>query len=73
MAWYLLAVMLKMKSNCESCEVPVEPTSSDVYICSYECTWCRTCAEVKFELVCPNCGGNLVQRPTRARSAAREV
>ncbi len=62
--------MLEMKSNCESCDTRVEPTSTDVYICSYECTWCKECATDKFELICPNCGGNLVQRPARVESAA---
>lgn len=64
--------MLKMKSNCESCDAHIAPTSTDVYICSYECTWCKACAEDKFEFICPNCGGNLVRRPTRAETAADE-
>jgi len=62
--------MLEMKSNCESCNTRVEPASTDVYICSYECTWCAACATDKFELICPNCGGNLVERPARVESAA---
>jgi len=62
--------MLEMKTKCESCSKDVEPASMNVYICSYECTWCRNCAESKFEFVCPNCGGNLVQRPARVESAA---
>lgn len=57
--------MLEMKSKCESCDTRVELNSTDVYICSYECTWCKACAEDKFERVCPNCGGHLVLRPTR--------
>ncbi len=60
--------MLEMKTNCESCAAPVEPASTDVYICSYECTWCKDCAEKNFEFVCPNCGGNLVQRPARVEN-----
>lgn len=62
--------MLEMKTNCESCATPVEPTSTYVYICSYECTWCAACATDKFEFICPNCGGNLVQRPVRVESTA---
>ena len=39
-------------------------------ICSYECTFCVACAE-SMEHVCPNCGGELVARPTRARRDRR--
>ena len=62
--------MLEMKSNCESCKAGLECSSPDVFICSYECTWCRDCAENKFEYVCPNCGCNLAQRPARLESTA---
>ena len=34
-------------------------------ICTYECTFCRECVEAKLKGVCPNCGGNLSQRPIR--------
>lgn len=33
-------------------------------ICTYECTYCRTCA-TEMNHVCKNCGGNLVERPSR--------
>ena len=35
----------------------------DVLICTYECTWCRDCADDVLHGVCPNCGGGLVPRP----------
>ena len=57
--------MLEMKTNCESCDTVLAPGSEDAYICSYECTFCRDCSTVKFNEVCPNCGGVLVPRPTR--------
>ena len=34
-------------------------------ICTFECTFCDDCARDRFGLVCPNCGGNLVERPAR--------
>jgi hypothetical protein len=34
-------------------------------ICTFECTWCADCVENHLGNVCPNCGGNLVVRPTR--------
>ena len=37
----------------------------DARICSYECTFCADCADKVFAGVCPNCGGDLQQRPTR--------
>jgi hypothetical protein len=34
-------------------------------ICSFECTFCRPCAETRLQGYCPNCGGELVRRPIR--------
>jgi hypothetical protein len=34
-------------------------------ICSFECTFCEACATQVLGGVCPNCGGNFVQRPIR--------
>ncbi|PYI99392.1 MAG: DUF1272 domain-containing protein [Verrucomicrobia bacterium] len=39
-------------------------TSRTAYICNYECTFCASCAE-QMNCVCPNCEGELVQRPRR--------
>ncbi|MEE4205255.1 MAG: DUF1272 domain-containing protein, partial [Erythrobacter sp.] len=35
------------------------------FICSFECTFCASCAEALDDL-CPNCRGELMDRPTRA-------
>jgi hypothetical protein len=40
-------------------------------ICSFECTFCRTCAEGRLGGVCPNCGGELVPRPIRPADRLR--
>jgi len=54
--------MLEMKPACERCGNALTADGS-AYICSYECTWCPTCAA---DLgACPNCGGELVPRPRR--------
>ena len=37
---------------------------SDAVICSFECTFCRSCAEAA-DFICPNCSGELVARPKR--------
>jgi hypothetical protein len=36
-----------------------------VFICTYECTCCRDCADNVLRGVGPNCAGELVRRPVR--------
>ena len=57
--------MLLMKPSCECCDRDLAPDSTEVVICSFECTWCATCAEQCLGGLCPNCGGSMVPRPTR--------
>jgi len=57
--------VLELRPNCECCDRDLDPASPDVLICTYECTWCRNCAENVLHGVCPNCGGELVRRPIR--------
>ncbi len=57
--------MLEMKPQCERCETPLANDSADARICSYECTFCASCGD-DMQSTCPNCGGGLVTRPTRA-------
>jgi hypothetical protein len=45
------------------------PSAPDAMICSFECTFCRACAETRLGGRCPNCGGGLVARPIRPASA----
>jgi hypothetical protein len=59
------SAMLLLKPGCECCDVDLPPDSPDARICSFECTFCATCAEDKLNGICPNCGGNLVARPIR--------
>jgi hypothetical protein len=54
---------LEMRMACERCDVVLAADGKAV-ICSYECTFCASCAEA-MENVCPNCGGELVARPRR--------
>lgn len=61
--------MLEIRPSCECCDRDIAATSTDVLICSYECTWCRDCADRVLRGMCPNCGGELVRRPVP--SAAR--
>ena len=57
--------MLQLRPNCECCDADLPPESTDAMICSFECTFCRTCAEAAPAGRCPNCGGELVRRPIR--------
>jgi ketosteroid isomerase-like protein len=57
--------MLELRPNCEHCDVDLPPDSLDARICTYECTFCATCADELLVGVCPNCTGELVARPVR--------
>lgn len=57
--------MLQLRPNCECCNVDLPPDSIEARICTFECTFCSDCAEHRLNGACPNCGGELVQRPRR--------
>jgi hypothetical protein len=57
--------MLEMRANCERCGRDLPADSIEAVICSFECTFCATCAQGKLGHKCPNCGGVLERRPTR--------
>jgi len=59
--------MLALRPNCECCDRDLPPDSPEARICSFECTFCASCATEVFAGVCPNCGGNFVPRPIRPR------
>jgi len=57
--------MLQLRPNCECCDRDLPPDSTDAMICTFECTFCRDCAMQVLKGRCPNCGGELLQRPRR--------
>jgi uncharacterized protein len=57
--------MLELRPNCECCGVELPPESTEARICSFECTFCRSCADIRLRGVCPNCGGGFTRRPIR--------
>ena len=59
---------LELRPNCECCDRDLAPDSRDAMICSFECTFCATCAD-KLDETCPNCGGDLLDRPLREGAA----
>ena len=60
--------MLAMKPACERCGTDLPADASGAFICSFECTFCAECADALDEH-CPNCGGELLDRPTRIGKA----
>lgn len=58
--------MLEMRPDCETCGADLPAEAPGAFICSFECTFCAECAE-DLDDRCPNCGGELMDRPTRAK------
>ena len=54
---------IEMKLACQGCNAPLG-WQGEALICSYECSWCRHCAE-DYGMACRNCGGELMPRPRR--------
>ncbi len=61
--------MLQLRPNCECCNRDLPNDSLEARICSFECTFCASCAEERLGNVCPNCGGELLRRPIRPAAA----
>ena len=57
--------MLELRPGCECCDRDLPPDSAEARICSFECTFCASCAEGVLAGKCPNCGGEFVPRPRR--------
>ena len=58
--------MLDMRPDCERCGADLPAEAPGAFVCSFECTFCADCAEALDDR-CPNCGGELMDRPTRAK------
>ena len=48
--------MLQLRPNCECCNKDLPPESTEARICSFEGTFCSSCAENVLGGKCPNCG-----------------
>lgn len=59
--------MLEMRPDCERCGVDLPAEQAGAFICSFECTFCALCSDALDER-CPNCGGELIDRPTRTKA-----
>ncbi len=63
--------MLAMLPTCERCDVDLPADEASAFICSLECTFCAECADALDER-CPNCGGELLDRPARVGKALKD-
>lgn len=57
--------MLELRPNCENCDMELPPESTEAYICTFECTFCKKCVDEILRNVCPNCTGGFTPRPIR--------
>lgn len=57
--------MLELRPACEHCNKALPPDSLEAMICTFECTFCRSCVDELLKDVCPNCGGGFCARPIR--------
>ena len=64
--------MLELRPNCECCDRDLPNDSVEARICTFECTFCSTCADEKLGGICPNCGGELLRRPRRPATALQK-
>ncbi|WP_327058086.1 DUF1272 domain-containing protein [Glaciihabitans sp. GrIS 2.15] len=61
--------MLQIRPSCECCDRDLAVDADDVWICTFECTWCADCVDTFPGRACPNYGGNLERRPVRPAQA----
>jgi hypothetical protein len=57
--------MLDIRPTCEHCNKSLPFNSKEAMICTFECTFCKTCVDTILKQVCPNCGGGFEKRPIR--------
>ena len=60
--------MLELRPTCENCNKALTPDSTEAMICTFECTFCRSCVESILGNDCPNCGGGFCPRPIRPKT-----
>lgn len=63
--------MLEMRPDCERCGTDLPADQHSAFICSFECSFCADCTDALDDR-CPNCGGELTDRPTRVGAALKK-
>ena len=59
--------MLEMRPDCQRCGADLPAEAPGAFICSFECSFCAECTDA-LDDCCPNCGGELMDRPTRSKA-----
>ena len=59
--------MLEMRPDCQRCGADLPAEAPGAFICSFECSFCAECTDALDDR-CPNCGGELMDRPTRSKA-----
>jgi hypothetical protein len=59
--------MLEMHPDRKRCGTGLPAEAAGAFLCSFKCTFCAAWAAcaAKLDDICPNCGGELMDRPTR--------
>ncbi len=57
--------MLEIRTTCKNCNKLLPFDSKEAMICTFECTFCKECVADILQSICPNCGGDFVERPIR--------
>jgi hypothetical protein len=57
--------MLQLRPRCECCDVAFPRESGEARICSFECSFCWSCAGSVLAWRWASCGGEMVDRPSR--------
>ncbi|MEO0650449.1 MAG: DUF1272 domain-containing protein [Planctomycetota bacterium] len=60
--------MLEMHPDCLACQAALPADQPGAFVCSFECTYCRPCAEA-LGGSCPACDGEMLPRPRRTGAA----
>ena len=64
--------MLEIRPTCENCNKKLLFDSNDAMICSFECTFCKSCVDDILRGICSNCGGGFVERPIRPKELLKK-
>ena len=65
--------MLLLKPSCECCDTDLPPDSRDALICSFECTFCRSCADGMLQGRCSKLRGRIAAAADPAGGEACKI
>src|SRR5439155_7024245 len=60
--------MLQLRPTCKNCNAALPPNSAAAMICTFECTFCRSCVENILDNVYKNYRGDFCSQPIRPKN-----